>query len=189
MLFNCFISHGYLPRDFMKTTIVPIIKNKSGNCSDKAIYGPIALATACYKIFESCLLRMLEKYLHPHFIIYLLTTFIHTHDQHFGFKSQHTADRCIFTVKGVIKYYTRQNSTGYTCFLDAAKALDRMRHWIMFSKMIKRNVPLVILQIIAYWCQTRPMCVKWGKVNSVYFNPGTPHGTYMSHVFFLHLLH
>ena len=24
-----FISHGYLPRDFMKTAIVPIIKNKS----------------------------------------------------------------------------------------------------------------------------------------------------------------
>ena len=30
LLFNSFISHGYLPRDFMKTAIVPIIKNKSG---------------------------------------------------------------------------------------------------------------------------------------------------------------
>ena len=27
---HSFISHGYLPRDFMKTAIVPIIKNKSG---------------------------------------------------------------------------------------------------------------------------------------------------------------
>ena len=35
-IFNSFISHGYLPRDFMKTAIVPIIKNKSGNFSDKA---------------------------------------------------------------------------------------------------------------------------------------------------------
>ena len=25
LLFNCFISHGYLPRDFMKTAIVSII--------------------------------------------------------------------------------------------------------------------------------------------------------------------
>ena len=31
LLFNCFISHGYLPRDFMKTAIVPIIKNKTGD--------------------------------------------------------------------------------------------------------------------------------------------------------------
>ena len=50
----------------MKTAIVPIIKNKAGNSSDKANYRPIALVTACSKIFESCLLIMLEKYLHTH---------------------------------------------------------------------------------------------------------------------------
>ena len=81
LLFNCFISHGYLPRDFMKTAIVPIIKNKSGNFSDKANYRPIALITACLKIFESCFLIMLENYLH-------------THDQQFGFKSQYVTDMC-----------------------------------------------------------------------------------------------
>ena len=52
----------------MKTAIVPIIKNKSGYSSDKANYRPIALVTACSKIFESCLLIMLEKYLHTHVI-------------------------------------------------------------------------------------------------------------------------
>ena len=141
----------------MKTAIVPIIKNKAGNSSDKANYRPIALVTACSKIFESCLLIMLEKYLH-------------THDQQFGFKSQHATDMCIFTVKSVIKYYTKQNSTAFTCFLDAAKAFDRVSHWTLFSKMIKRNVPLVIVRIIAFWYQTQTMCVKWGKVDSEYFN-------------------
>ena len=63
----------------MKTAIVPIIKNKSGNSIDKANYRPLALVTACSKIFELCLLIMLEKYLH-------------THDQQFGFKSQHATD-------------------------------------------------------------------------------------------------
>ena len=61
LLFNSFISHGYLPRDFMKTAIVPIIKNKAGNSSDKANYRPIALVTACSKIFESCLLIMFKN--------------------------------------------------------------------------------------------------------------------------------
>ena len=55
-------------------------------------------------------------------------------------------------------------------FFDAAKAFDRVSHWTLFSKMIKRNVPLVIVRIIAYWYQTQTMCVKWGKVNSAYFN-------------------
>ena len=142
----------YLLRDFRKTVIVPIIKNKSGNSSDKANYRPIALVTACSKIFESCLLILLEKYLH-------------THDQQFGFKAN-TLRICVLFVKSVIKYYTKQNSTVFTCFLDAAKAFDRVSHWTIFSKMIKRNVPLVIVRIIAFWYQTQPMCVKWGKVNS-----------------------
>ena len=29
LLFNSFISHGYLPTDFMKTALVPIVKNKT----------------------------------------------------------------------------------------------------------------------------------------------------------------
>ena len=35
LLFNAFIRHGHLPTDFMKTAIVPIIKNKTGDTSDK----------------------------------------------------------------------------------------------------------------------------------------------------------
>ena len=83
MLFNCFITHGNLPEDFMKTANVPIIKNKTGYSSDKGNYRPIALVTACSKIFEICLLKMLEIYLD-------------TDDHQFGFKSQHVTDMCIF---------------------------------------------------------------------------------------------
>ena len=77
---------------------------------------------------------------------------------------------CIFTVRSVIKYYTEQNSTVFTCFLDAAKAFDRVSHWTLFSKMIKKKVPMVIVRVIAFWYQTQPMCIKWGKANSDYFN-------------------
>ena len=103
-----------------------MILNKAGNSSDKAKYRPIALVTACSKIFELCLLIMLEKYLH-------------THDQQFGFKSQHATYMCIFTVKSVIKYYTKQNSTAFTCFLDAAKAFDRVSHWTLCGNVRHRH--------------------------------------------------
>ena len=38
----------------MKTAIVPIIKSKTDNSSDKNNYRPIALVTACSKIIELC---------------------------------------------------------------------------------------------------------------------------------------
>ena len=143
-----FITHGYLPEDFMKTAIVPIIKNKTGESSDKGNYRPIALVTACSKIFDFFfLLKMFEIYLD-------------IDDHQFGFKSQHATDMCFFTVKSVIKYYTKQNSSVFTCFLDAAKTFDRVSHWTLFSKLIQRNIPLVIVIIISFWYQTQTMCIK-----------------------------
>ena len=55
LLFSAFITHGYLPGIFMKTAIVPIIKNKNKDTSDKNNYRPIALVTAASKIVELCL--------------------------------------------------------------------------------------------------------------------------------------
>ena len=95
LLFSAFVMHGYLPSImFMKTAIVPIIQNKNGDTSDKNnYYRPIALVTAASKIFELCLSVILKDYLF-------------TQDQQFSFKSKHSTDFCIFTVKSVSKYYT-----------------------------------------------------------------------------------
>ena len=120
LLFYSFMYHGYLPAEFMKIPIVPIIKCKTGNTADKNNYRPIALVTACSKIFELCLLEIIEKYLD-------------THDHEFGFKKQHSTDMCIFTLKSVFKYYTQECTPVYSCFLDASKAFDRVNHWKLFN--------------------------------------------------------
>ena len=115
LLFSEFITHGYLPDMLMKTAIVPIIKNKTGDTSDKNTYRPIALVTAASKNFELCLSIILEDYLV-------------THDQQFGFKRKHSTDLCIFTVKSATKYYTQENSPVFNCFLDASKDFDKINH-------------------------------------------------------------
>ena len=53
---------------------------------------------------------------------------------------------------------------------DAAKAFDRVSHWTLLSKMIKKNVPMVIVRVIALWYQSQLLCMKWGKGNSDSFN-------------------
>ena len=78
--------HGYLPAEFMKTAIVPIIKCKTGNTADKNNYRPIALVTACSKKIQLCLLEIIEKHLD-------------THDHQFGFKKQHSTDVYIYIKK------------------------------------------------------------------------------------------
>ena len=104
----------------MMTAMVPIIKNKTGDTSDKNNYRPIALVTAASKLFEICIFDVLETYLL-------------THDHQFGFKSKHSIDMCIFAVKTLIKYSTDHITPVYTCLLDASKGFDRVHHWTLFA--------------------------------------------------------
>ena len=139
----------------MKTAIVPIIK-KNGDTSDKNDYRPIALVTAASKIFELCISVILEDYLL-------------THDQEFGFKSKHSTDVCIFTVKSVSKYYTQQHSPSYICFLDASKAFDKINHFKLFRKLLDRKTPIVIERILLFWYSKQTLCIKWGRCFLFFF--------------------
>ena len=38
----------------------------------------------------------------------------------------------------------------YVTFLDASKAFDRIDHWLLFDKMIKKGVPLFIIKLLVF---------------------------------------
>ena len=79
------LNHGYIPSDFMKTSIIPILKNRNSDTSDKINCRPIAIVTAMSKLFELCLSRILDEYLC-------------TSENQFSFKRKHATDLCIYTV-------------------------------------------------------------------------------------------
>ena len=76
----------------MQSAIVPILKNRQGDTSDKNNYRPIATVTGLFKIFELCIMNLIESHLL-------------TKENQIGFKKKHSTDLCIFTVKSTIKYY------------------------------------------------------------------------------------
>ena len=129
---------GYLPTALIETTIVPIVKNKSGNLSDSNNYRPIALATIVSKILESVLLIKCGEYLT-------------SCDNQFGFKSSHSTDLCIYTLKEYIEYYKNRGTTVFVTFLDASKAFDRLNYWLLFDKLVKKCVPLFIIKLLCFW--------------------------------------
>ena len=69
----------------MKTSIIPILKNRNSDTSDKNNCRPIAIVTAMSNLFELCLSRILDEYLC-------------TSENQFGFKRKHATDLCIYTV-------------------------------------------------------------------------------------------
>ena len=157
LFYTTAINHGYLPNNFMKTIIVPLVKNKTGDISDVNNYRPIALVTVTSKIFENILLDLLHPYLY-------------TCDNQFGFKKRHSTDHCIFVLKNAVDYYRSHNSPVYTCMLDATKCFDKINHWTMFKKLIARGIPLIYVRILLFWYRYQTFCVKWGNITSTFFN-------------------
>ena len=100
----------------------------------------------------------------------LIETHLFTSDNQFGFKRQHGTDLCIFTVKSVIKYYNFCNSPVFTCFLDASKAYDRVNHWTLFKKLLKRSVFVIVVRMLMFWYYKQEVCIGWGTEMSSYFN-------------------
>ena len=156
LCFSLCLSHGYLPIALIETTIIPIVKNKSGNLSDSNNYRPIALATIVSKILESVLLIKCGEYLT-------------TCDNQFGFKSCHSTDLCIYTLKEFIEYYKNRGTTVYVTFLDASKAFDRLNYWLLFDKLIKKNITFFIIKLLCFWYTHQQMFVRWGNTISTHF--------------------
>ena len=63
ILFNSILNHSSLPETFMKSSIVPFIKNKTRDTTDKNNYRPIAVVIAPSKVFESSILNTIEPIL------------------------------------------------------------------------------------------------------------------------------
>ena len=109
-----------LPLDMIKTTIVPVIKNKCGNLADSNNYRPIAIATIISKLYEST-------------ILYECEYFLSTCDNQFGFKRKHSTEFCIYTLKEFIDYYKQRGTTIFVTFLDASKGFDKIDFLLLFQ--------------------------------------------------------
>ena len=63
LLFICYIcmfKHSYMPQSMINSIIVPFVKNKCGNLTDKNNCRPIALSSITSKVFEHNILLRLE---------------------------------------------------------------------------------------------------------------------------------
>ena len=41
--------------------------------------------------------------------------------------------------------------------MDASKAFDRMNHYVLFDKLLKRGVPLYVVRILIFWYTSQTM--------------------------------
>lgn len=130
--------------------------HKKGNFTDKDNYRPIAITCVASKILELLILKRCDQ-------------FLITSDNQFGFKKKHSTDMSVFVLKQVLDYYLHSSSPVYICFLDASKAFDKINHWNLFSKLLKRNMPVIFVRLLAIWYSTQSFIVRWNNCVSLPF--------------------
>ena len=135
---------------------IPLVKNKCGDLSDTSNYRPIAISCIVSKILENVILQRIEEYLW-------------TTDNQFGFKAHHSTDLCVYALTEFIEYFKNRSTSVYVAFLDASKAFDKINHWLLFKKLVERQMPLYLVTILCYWYRHQEMFVRWGSSLSTGF--------------------
>lgn len=156
LFFSMCISHGYLPEDLMRTVVVPVVKSKTGDISDKANYRPISLATTMAKVLDGLINRRIGDS-------------IPLHSAQFGFRPGLSTESAIYSLKHAVKYYTSRNTPVYACFLDLSKAFDLVSYDVLWKKLQKVGVAGEIVSVLQYWYANQTNRVRWlDKLSDVY---------------------
>ena len=92
----------------------------------------------------------------------------------------------IYTVRKIVSDYVSKGSTVNVCTIDLSKAFDKENHNALYIKVMKRFIPLPLLDLVKNLFSDFFTCVKWDSVCSVYFRImfGVRQGSVLSPILF-----
>ena len=96
--------------------------------------------------------------------------YLTTSHYQFGFKKHNSTSHALHCLRETVNYYVNNGSRTFCTFLDASKAFDRLVHSGLFLKLMERNIPLVLLDVMISWYDGLQCRVKWGKQFSEWFS-------------------
>ena len=149
--------HGYQPEALLKASICSIPKDYNKSLQDDDNYRGIALCNSVSKVSDLVFLERNKENLS-------------TSELQFAYKQNMSTTLCTLVLKEVLTYYVNNNSVVYTCFLDASKAFDRIRHDKLFSLLLERNLNMLDLRVLMDQYKRSKVCTAWKGFYSEYFS-------------------
>ena len=82
------------------------------------------------------------------------------------YKEKLGCNHAIFCVRNVIDFFVQNDSTVNICCLDVSKAFDRLNHNCLMYKLLKKGVPIFLINVLINWYSKLSAKVRWGKTVS-----------------------
>ena len=88
----------------------------------------------------------------------------------FGFKEHHSTTFCSLILTEIINIYVNNNSSVYSCLLDASKAFVLVHYGKLFKILISKDLPKSVIRLYFDNYLRQISCVIWRDYTSEYFN-------------------
>ena len=155
-VFKCFLIHGHVSSVLTLSTMIPLVKDKLGDICASNNYRSIALSSLILKIFDWV-------------IILLYGDKLNLDSLQFGYQPNVSTNMCTWAAVETIQYFLRNGSNVYACALDMSKAFDRVKHSVLFEKLLDRNLPDIYVRLLIHMYREQTAKVRWNKLESKEF--------------------
>ena len=172
-LFNLMLLCCYVPDSFGVGLCIPLLKHGS-NVQSVDGYRGITVSPVISKIFEYSVCSKLDKY-------------FCTSDLQFGFKKKMSCSHAIYSLRTTVDHFVNGGSTVNLCAMDLSKAFDRVNHYCLFVKLLKRGIPRQFVLLFECWYCKTFIHVRWQDAISdrVRLKSGVRQGGVLSPIFFI----
>ena len=102
----------------------------------------------------------------------------------FGCKAKTSTTQCSWLVTEVVQLFLRQGSHPIVTLLDCKAAFDTCKFATLFTRVLKKGVPAIVVRALMFTYQHQYAWVRWGKARSGLFTirNGTRQGSIASPV-------
>ena len=171
-IYRSWITHGKITPALLACSFLPLLKSSLKDPSDTASYRAIAGSSLILKVFEN--------------VICLLWGHLLSSDSlQFGFKAKTSTTQCTCLVTEVVQHLLRTGTNPIVTVLDCTKASNLCKFSILFTRILEKEVPPIVVRCLMSMYMDQHGWVKWGNVRSDKFTikNGTRQGAILSPVF------
>ena len=172
-VFRSYLTHGTVTLQILSCAFLPLFKGGLKSPDKFDSYRAIAGASQLLKLFEYVILIVWGD---------LLTT----DSMQFGLKAGVSTTQCSWLVHEVSNYFMRRGTAVSACLLDCSKAFDKCRFDVLFTKLIKKGLPAIVVKVLIFVYEEQTCWVKLGGKKSTSFRVtnGTRQGSVLSPLLF-----